>query len=83
MRDHVDAAGNRLVCREVQKALRSGALVKPTECAWCGSSERPIQGHHPDYDRPLMVVWICVDCHRAHHRLYASERLLFVTPKSL
>jgi tRNA pseudouridine38-40 synthase len=40
---------------------------------WCGS-ERDIQAHHPDYDRPLMVVWICGVCHREHHRQYRAEQ---------
>lgn len=78
MRDHVTAAENRLICQQVSRALRQGVLVKPKECSWCGNDQRPIHGHHPDYDRPLMVVWICADCHQEHHKLYRDERLLFV-----
>lgn len=58
----------------VQLALARGTLVRPSACAWCDDESQPIQGHHPDYARPLMVVWLCVSCHRAHHQAYAIER---------
>jgi len=41
-------------------ALKRGKLVK-TPCMVCGESE--VEGHHPDYSRPLDVVWLC----RKHH----------------
>ena len=47
--------------REIYKtALRMGKLVK-TPCMVCGEVE--VEGHHPDYSRPLDVVWLC----RKHH----------------
>lgn len=72
-----DADENRRICQMVKAAVEKGTLKKPTDCAWCGATDRKIQGHHPDYDRPLMVVWVCGPCHRAHHREYAIERRLF------
>lgn len=44
----------------VQHALRNGRLVKQP-CWVCGSKA---VAHHPDYDRPLDVVWLC----QAHHK---------------
>jgi hypothetical protein len=23
--------------------------------------------HHPDYSRPLLIIWMCRDCHRELH----------------
>ena len=43
---------------------KRGKLV-PLPCT-CGSMR--VQMHHPDYDRPLDVVWMCRPCHLAHHR---------------
>lgn len=47
------------------KALRDGTLSRG-ECAVCGTTER-IHGHHPDYSRPLDVVWLCAKHHAEEH----------------
>jgi ribosomal protein S27AE len=48
------------------EALKSGVLAKPDSCSVCGWVGA-IQGHHPDYDKPLEVVWMCGPCHRLEH----------------
>lgn len=50
----------------VSYALKMGRLTKPTECTRCGSESR-IEGHHPDYSKPLEVLWLCVRCHKIEH----------------
>jgi hypothetical protein len=51
----------------VARALRNG-LLKRQPCEVCG--EVRVDAHHPDYDRPLDVRWLC----RAHHAaLHAQE----------
>ncbi len=47
----------------VAKAVRRGAL-KTQPCWVCG---RKAEAHHPDYSRPLDVVWLCVLHHRQAH----------------
>ena len=42
-------------------ALKTGKLVR-WPCEVCGDVES--EGHHPDYSRPLTVVWLC----RKHHK---------------
>lgn len=49
----------------VAKALRIGAL-KQHPCWVCGEKA---QAHHPDYSRPLDVVWLCVLHHRQAHAI--------------
>lgn len=49
----------------VSNALRDGRLRKGP-CALCGSKKR-VQGHHPDYSKPLEVTWLCEPCHKRHH----------------
>jgi len=49
----------------VKYALRTGKLVK-TACQFCGEIE--VQGHHPDYSRPLDVVWLCKEHHMKIHK---------------
>lgn len=50
-------------CRRITAyALRTKKLV-PQPCVHCGAHEQ-IQAHHPDYAKPLDVVWCCFKCHR-------------------
>lgn len=68
----------RMDCYRVyRRALRRGELVRATTCAWCGTEAKRIAGHHPDYARPLMVVWICTHCHNAHHFEWTNARQMF------
>jgi hypothetical protein len=39
---------------------QTGRIVK-TQCELCGDPNSEM--HHPDYNKPLMVVWLC----RPHH----------------
>jgi hypothetical protein len=43
-------------------ALRDGMLERKTSCEGCGLPKR-LEKHHPDYSRPLLVVWLCKPCH--------------------
>ena len=45
---------------KVNNAVRDGRIEK-LPCLVCGSHD--VDGHHPDYSRPLDVVWLC----RSHH----------------
>lgn len=51
----------------VGNAVRDGLLTK-LPCWICG--ELDVQGHHPDYDSPLDVVWLCTKHHAEIHRDY-------------
>ena len=48
----------------VRYALKTGKLIK-LPCFICG--EMNVQGHHPDYSRPLDVVWLCKEHHMEIH----------------
>lgn len=64
-----DAAQNM-----VELALRHGTMMRPSACESCGSSGRfrdgrtSVQAHHPDYNKPLDVMWLCQRCHHAWHK---------------
>lgn len=54
--------------RKAQKAVRCGKLIRPDACDACGTREaRRIEAHHPDYSKPLEVLWLCTLCHGAIH----------------
>jgi hypothetical protein len=49
----------------VSNAVRSGKLI-PLPCFICGIKA---EAHHPDYDQPLSVVWLCPSHHKQAHAL--------------
>ena len=46
----------------VSNAIRDGKLLRSSQCSQCGATG-DIEAHHPDYDKPLDVVWLCTACH--------------------
>jgi hypothetical protein len=48
------------------QAVGRGKLTRPNVCSKCNVQCIP-QGHHPDYSKPLEVIWLCVDCHTEVH----------------
>ena len=47
-------------------ALRTGFMTKPEQCSRCLKECKP-EGHHPDYSKPLEVIWLCRECHNKEH----------------
>ena len=59
---------------KVKYATKKSNIVKPKHCEHC-NIETSLHGHHPDYTKPLEVIWLCPACHSAEHkRLNAVER---------
>ncbi len=52
----------------VSNAVRDGRLTKPDRCSHCHMVGE-VEGHHPDYSKPLSVVWLCAACHKQLHAL--------------
>lgn len=50
--------------RAVHSAVRRGDLVK----APCHCGEIKVEGHHPNYSKPLEVIWLCRQHHAELHR---------------
>ena len=48
----------------VRRALKRGALVRPSACENCGQTGVKIEAAHRDYSHPLDVRWLCRPCHR-------------------
>ena len=53
----------------VGNALRDGKMSRQP-CWVCGLKAH---AHHPDYSRPLDVVWLCAPHHRQTHALVKSK----------
>jgi ribosomal protein S27AE len=55
----------------LRAALRRG-LVKRAPCERCGVGDT--EAHHPSYDRPADVRWLCRPCHKTEHRREAGRQ---------
>ena len=48
----------------------SFGILERGNCLYCGAEA---EAHHPDYNKPLWLVWLCADHHRIHHARLAAE----------
>ncbi len=74
--DHPHGAANRMyrggprssrkVTLVVFHAIRAGRMKRETACKECGS-DRYVEAHHDDYNKPFDVRWLCRRCHHAWH----------------
>jgi hypothetical protein len=55
--------------RALAAAYRRSGKLRPRPCRRCG--EARTECHHPDYARPLFVIWLCRPCHL---KLHAARR---------
>ena len=56
----------------IYRAIKKGILTRKP-CRDCG--EKKVHGHHPNYKKPLEVIWLCKDCHGAEHKkLHAKKK---------
>lgn len=60
---------------KVKTAVRNGTLVRPSKCGECGAAAGRIDAHHPDYNKPLEVEWLCPSCHGKKHTKINNEKV--------
>lgn len=58
----------------VNEAIRAGNIIRPDECPNCDTITT-VHAHHPNYDEPLNVRWLCRKCHIALHRTISKTML--------
>ncbi len=51
--------------RTIQRLIKAG-VIKRQNCEVCGENNG--SAHHPDYSKPLEVVWLCQKHHSEVHR---------------
>lgn len=57
------------VQKETRNAIKRGDII-PKPCVICG--ETKVDAHHPDYNKPNDIVWLC----RKHHVLADRGKLI-------
>lgn len=55
---------------DLNHAVRSGK-IKREPCRICG--EEKSEGHHTDYSKPLIVIWLC---NKHHHEAHSNPELI-------
>jgi hypothetical protein len=66
-----DFPEKRFAQKKLGYAIKSGK-IKKQPCWVCGETA---EAHHPDYSRPLDVVWLCTAHHRQTHALIKKEQI--------
>ena len=57
----------------LEEAIEKKIVIRKVVCEICGDTptfsdgRTGIQAHHPDYNKPLDVIWLCQKCHHEWH----------------
>lgn len=66
--------------RKVQLAIKKGTLKRlPCEISSCLTTETV--AHHNDYEKPLVVLFVCKHHHSVIHRFFKMDQLKLMTPE--
>ncbi len=60
---HLIKAKKSMSFQTVNAAVKSGSMVRPATCSIC-SVKTFIVAYHEDYDKPLVVIWMCIECYK-------------------
>ena len=72
--DKVKSGDKKFIARRIIfMALKAKMIERPEFCSSCMKEEK-LEGHHPDYNKPLEVIWLCVPCHRDLHKKLRGEK---------
>lgn len=62
----------------LENAIQRGRVKRKVRCETCGRAatfkdgRTAIQAHHPDYNKPLLVMWLCQKCHHLWHKKHSA-----------
>ena len=51
----------------INKRIKLGKIDRPGQCQHCAKPGKT-DGHHPDYSKPDLIVFLCRSCHMKAHR---------------
>ena len=52
---------------KLTNAITKGDVKREFNCHDC-ESDKNIQAHHNDYNKPMNVIWLCSKCHSIWHK---------------
>lgn len=54
-------------CNYTYQKYRKKHSIERGKCSLCFSENA--EAHHNDYSKPLVIVWLCKDCHEWSHKM--------------
>ena len=60
-----DSKYNEKFRQRARRAIKKGLIIK-TDCESCGNPNT--EAHHDDYNKPLVVRFLCCSCHTTWHQ---------------
>jgi len=66
----------------LEEAVERGVVLRQYVCEQCGDSgtfkdgRTKIHAHHPDYNKPLDVMWLCQKCHHQWHKEHKAKEVV-------
>ena len=53
----------------LKRAVTTSRIIKPNRCSCCNRRmpKRLIHGHHEDYNKWWIIIWLCQTCHSELH----------------
>lgn len=68
------------ICRSYANVYKRRGHLRPKCCERLGTDcSGPMEMHHEDYSKPLLVRWLC----RTHHHIVEREAGLLHSPSGL
>ena len=61
--------------RKLRYEVKVGRIIKPLVCDTC-KENKVLQGHHDDYSKPLMAMWLCTRCHADRHKYLKDNNII-------
>lgn len=61
-----------LATHRLHYAIKTGKIKKAKKCSFCGQKEK-IQGHIPNPEKPLEVIWLCRWCNWERYKRRRRE----------
>lgn len=57
--------------QKIWNDVKRGNIIKPNKCFMCEKNfdKKRIHAHHEDYNKPLIVTWLCETCHAKIHAI--------------
>ena len=49
--------------RKISYAIQKGIIKRASDCEECGAKNLKIEAAHFDYNKPMLVRWLCRSCH--------------------
>ena len=55
----------KMVAWQCVSRMKTNGEIQQQPCMKCGKQYG--EAHHPDYNQPLLLIWLCHKCHMALH----------------